>query len=713
VKWRALLDVPVLPLLLVGITVGLVGLTAVSEQPTAVGGSNLGSGQGAGLSQVPRPVKEFVPVRGPAGPVAPVRDQTMALRQLVIATGPDDIQLPTWKAVLDRIGTPYDVLYARTGAFTRNSLVRSDGAGRYNAVLLTSAALLVPDGNGTYASAFSPSDWAVLWDYERRYHVRQVSLNSGGGTYPEETCLREVSEGATSAGSAPIRLTTAAVAIFDYLRPDASLPLANSYVYRTALAPGCDVEPWLTFDGDVVGAVSTRDGRERAALTFSMAAGQPLEELLGYGLLRWATRGIFLGEQRHWLNVDVDDWFNSNTHVAPKVAQTDPDLDAKNAKVFRMTGPEALAISQAQQTLGARYPVAAGFMLNLAYNGGDINPQAPAQCSSQNTPDPLTSYSRCLMGQFRWINHTLTHAGLDATSYPQTYAEISQNLAAAAEIGLPVPLDVLKTPAYSGLGIKQRSSAEVSANGVAGDLRDSNPNLLKAAGKLGVTYLHGDLSFPGHRPDCFNCGKTFPTQPDLFLVPDWPTNIFWQAIDPVEETAGYNVIYGRGGSIGGPDGVNRTYEQIIDAEAGQTLQHIMQGSAYVHTLHQTNLHVYAPGHSLAFDWINAVVAKYSAYYRVPLANPDWDALAAYVRGRTRHFATIKHGPDALWNRVTNVITYTPTADSTLFVTGLATRRAGTTDQDGTDEADHYGTDSVSRVGAAAGTGISYIASPRP
>lgn len=711
-KWRALLDVPVLLLLLVGITVGLVGLTVVSERPTAAGGSNLGPGQGAG-PQPARPVKEFVPVRGPAGPVAQVRDQTLALRQLVIATGPQDRQLSTWKAVLDRIGTPYDVIYARAGAFTRSPLVRSDGAGRYNAVLLTSSALLVPDGKGRYTSAFRASDWATLWDYERRHRVRQVSLSSGGGTYPEETCLREVSEGSTGAASPPIRLTEAGAAVFDHLRPDVSLPLGNSYVYRTSIIAGCDVKPWLTFDGDVAGAMSTRDGRERAALTFSLGAGQRLECMLGHGLLRWATRGIFLGEQRHWLNVDVDDWFNANTHIAPTTAQADPNEDAKDAEVFRMTGPEALAISQAQRALGARYPVAAGFMLNMAYNGGDINPKAPAQCSSENTPDPLTSYSRCLMGEFRWINHTLTHPSLDDTSYRRTYDEISENRQAAAGIGLPVPTEVLKTPAYSGLGIRQRSSAEVSANGVAGGLSGSNPNLLKAASKLGITYLHGDMSFAGHRPDCFNCGRTLPTQPDLFLVPDWPTNIFWQAIDPVEETAGYNVIYGRGGALGGPGGVNRTYEQIIDAEADQLLQHIIQGSAYAHTLHQTNLHVYAPGRSLAFDWLNAAVARYSASYQVPLANPDWKTLAAYVEGRTRHFDAIRRGPDALWNRVTNVVTYTPTGDGTLFVTGLATRRAGSADQAGPDEADHYGTDSVSETDSTAGTTVSYLASPRP
>lgn len=711
-KLRALRDVPALPLLLVGITVGLVGVTVLGGSRTAVNGSDTDFGQGTGVPQVPRRLKEYVPVRGPGGPVAPVRDQSMALRQLVIATGPADPGAATWRAVLDRIGSPYDVVYATKGRLA-GSLVRPDGVGRYNAVLLTQSALLVPDGKGSYTSALGVSDWAALWDYERRYHVRQVSLNSGGGSYPEETCLRVTGEEAAGAASPPVKLTAAGAGVFDYLRPDAALPLGNAYVYRTSVARGCPARPWLTYGAGVVAAASTSGGRERAVLTFNPGAGQPAEEFLGYGLLRWATRGVFLGERRHWLNVDVDDWFNANTHVTPRAAAADPDADARNAGVFRMTGPEALEISRAQDALRSRYPVAAGFKLNMAFNGGDLTPSAPAQCSSRNTPDPLTSYSRCLMNQFRWINHTLTHPSLDETSYQRNVDEIRRNLQAAAAIGLPVPTDVLKTPAYSGLGIRRRADAEISAEGALGDLKDANPALLKAAADLGVTYLHGDMSFPGHRPACFNCGKTFPTQPGLFLVPDWPTNILWQAIDPGEQTAGYNVIYGQGDTGAGSDEVTLTYDQIIEVEAQQALRHIMQGSAYAHTLHQTNLHGYAPGRSLAFDWLNAVVAKYSASYRVPLANPDWPTLAGYIDGKTRHFDAVRRGPDALWNRVTSVVTYTPKVNSTVFITGLATRRAGVADQSRGEEADRYGSDAISRFDAAAGRGTTYVASPRP
>eukprot|EP01047_Picozoa_sp_COSAG01_P125000 COSAG01_NODE_54028_length_335_cov_0.572034_1_plen_62_part_01 len=53
------------------------------------------------------------------------------------------------------------------------------------------------------------------------------------------------------------------------------------------------------------------DGRERLALTFSSNQYLLQSNLLTYGLLRWAGKGVFLGERKNYLNVDVDDWFNT------------------------------------------------------------------------------------------------------------------------------------------------------------------------------------------------------------------------------------------------------------------------------------------------------------------------------------------------------------------------------------------------------------------
>lgn len=647
--------------------------------------------------------QQLVPVRYAPEPEPPAaHGDKVALRQLIIATDADDFGLPTWKSILDKIGTPYDIVFAKTDPFDVNRLVRPDGVGKYNAILLTDNALLFRDLSGKYVSAFDADKWNTLWDYERTFHVRQVALNTSPGTSPEDYGLRANAEGDVGATPVQAALTSAGAGVFDYLNSDARLPISQSYLYRSTVAPDSGAQPILTLGSDVLGVLSTSaDGRERAALTFTLGVDQFSTTLLGYGLLRWATKGIFLGEHRHWINVDVDDWFATTLRRHPD----------GSTGLFRMSGPEAATVDQQQTDLRHRYPLAGKLTLNLAYNGRKLDTRAPAQCDSANTPDPLSSYTRCLMGKFRWINHTLTHPQMNFTSYDENYSEIADNFAAAASIGLAVPATVLKTPEYSGLGVYHpdpTSLEEPTDHGLA----SSNRQLLRAASDLGVKYLHGNMSFASHRPSCFNCGIYHPLQPDLFVVPDWPTNIAFGATTPDEQTSFYNSLYGKNGKSKEHTDRDLSYQEIIESEAVVAMQHVMSGSAYTHTLHQGNLHEYAPGKSLTFDWLNALLAKYSAYYQVPLKNPDWPNLASYVQARNSHFAALASAQDAVWNQATNTITYIPTADSSLFMTGLETRPATEADRHGTDEAEIYGSDPVSRLAVTKGTAITLNARPR-
>ncbi len=652
----------------------------------------------------PVPAKRFVPVRldqAPAG--GGRRGDAVALRQLVIATGEDDFGLTAWRSVLDTIGTPYDVLLAGAEPLTPDRLVRRDGTGRYNAVLLTNGALLKAMPDGTYANAFDKGQWEVLWDYERVYGVRQVSLNTSPGTAPEDHCLRVGKESAVGGTAIGMALSQAGSAIFDHLRPDARIPLARSYVHWARLANGCAADPVLTAGDAVVGVRSrTPDGRERLALTFSMGPQDVTTLALGPGLVRWATHGVLLGEQRHWFTVDVDDWFNQTARLR---------VDGTTG-MFRLSGADAKSVSAQQRELRARHPVAGDFTLTLPYNGSRLRPDAPASCSAAQTPDSLSSCSRELVREFRWVNHTTTHPQMNNTSYEASRNEIGENLAIGAEAGLPVPAEVLKTPEYSGLGVYNpdpRSLEPPTDFGLTG----SNRAMLDAAHDLGVKYLQGNMSFAGHRPKCVNCGVYHPLRPELLVVPDWPTNIVFEATDPEEQTVLYNKLYGRDGKAPDHRDHDLTYEEVLDAEAEVAVRHLMSGSVYAHTLHQGNLREYAPGRSLGFDWITATVAKYAALHQVPLLSPDWLTLARYVEARTAHFAELAAGRDAVWDRSTGAITYSPNAGGTLFLTGVRQRPATKADQQGADESDTYGADTVAKIGLAPGRTAVLMASPRP
>jgi hypothetical protein len=682
-----------IPLVIV-IALALVVITLTSPSGLDPAG---GAGATAGVApampaEPPLPRKQRVPVRASTVDTDTTPGRRVALRQLVVATDSNDFGLAAWRSVLDSIGTPYDVLMATTERMPADRLVRPDGVGRYNAILLTNNALLYANAGGSYVSAFDATQWNRLWEYERTYQVRQVALNTFPGNTPEDYCLRPTREGSVGTKPELASLAGAGPDVFDYLATSARVPIVQSYLYRTRLAPGCAAEPLLKVGDDVVGVVSpTPDGRQRAALTFSLGPDAVSTKLLGHGLLRWATRGVFLGEQRHWFGVDVDDWFSSTLRQ-----HTDGTKD-----VYRLTGPEAAAVAGKQRALREKHPLAKDFTLNLPYNASKLDPVAPAKCAD-DTNEPLSSYSKCLAGEFRWINHTSTHPQMNDTPYDRNITEIRRNLHDAAAAGLQVPHTVLKTPEYSGLGVYNPdpvSPDPPTDHGLAG----SNKELLRAVSDLGVKYVQGNMSFAGHRPSCFNCGIHHPLQPDVFVVPDWPTNIAFEATTPDEQTALYNAEYGV-----------HSYPDIVRSEAEVALQHVMSGSAYVHTLHQGNLRQYADGKSLAFDWIEAVLAGYTTYYRVPLKNTDWITLATYVENRNSHFATVSMAgaEDAVWNRVTNAITYTPKANGTVFITGIETRPATPADESSSDESEIYGSDAVSRLGVATGSTVTLTASPR-
>ncbi|WP_305784161.1 hypothetical protein [Symbioplanes lichenis] len=691
-----------LRLILAALGAGVLVLAA----PAAAGAAPHEPGAGSGapiLGQVARPqVKPpaplpvrtgSVPVTGTRAKAAAGLNDRVALRALVIATDAADWGVPTLTTTLNRVGAAYDVLYSADTALTSATLVRSDGVGKYNAILLTSS-MLVYSSNGSFLSGLDGTEWNTLWNYERNFGVRQAALSTSYGTYPEDYCLRSVSEGAVGDTPLNVSLTSAGAAVFDYLQAAATIPVVQSYVYRTSIAPGCSATATMTAGTDVLGVRTTStDNRERLAVTFSNNVNLLQSDLVVYGLVRWATKGMFLGEQRHYLNVDVDDWFNNADHRFPDGhIETDPG--------FQVSAHDAYALKTRQDALRTAQPQAAAFTLNLAYNGADIQPGSTTACSPDGGIDQLTSTSRCLKDDFRWINHTLSHPELNVTDYATTYAEIADNFSAAAGIGLTVPGDVLKTPEYSGLGVYSNDPDDDTSPPIDHGLGASNTNLLTAAQDLGVKYLHGNFSFPSHVPANFNANIVHPLNSAVSVVPDWPTNIAYHVTTPEEETSWYNSIYGPSGSL--PTfPTDRTYAQIVDYEANVALQHVAAGSIATHTFHIANVRDYGNGRSLVMDWAESVAGKYASYYSTPLLNVNWSALGAYTTLRNAHFAQRAAGVDPVYDRSTGTVTVTSPAAGTVQLSGINTADSTT-----------YGSDRSGPVTLAANTPVTVTAAPR-
>lgn len=614
----------------------------------------------------------------------------VAVRALVLGVDGDDFGLRTWRATLDRVGAAYDVLLTRDNPLSTETLVRPDGTGRYNAILLTNAGLLYATDTG-YQSGLSSEEWNLLWAYERDYRVRQATLFGSPGHWPEDSCLEAVSEGPVRGTPLQAGLTSTGAKVFDYLNSAAQIPVVESYVYRSVLRPGCAAQPVLQAGPDVLGALSTSpDGRERLVLTFSSNEHLLQSDLLVYGLFRWASRGLFLGELRHYLNVDVDDWFNTtDRYQLPGGPATGPE--------FQLTAHDAYNTHRQQVALRERYPLAATFTFNMAFNGGAADLDAGNACSPDGGVAELTATTRCLADSFRWINHTLNHPALNFTDHPTTRAEISDNLQIAAILGLPVQPDILKTPEYSGLGVYSDDPHSTIKPPTDHGLAASNPALLQAATELGVRVLHGNMSFPSHVPAVFNGGTAHPLGPRVTVIPDWPTNIAFHTATPQEQTAFYNSYYG-------PAGLfpywprDLTYDEMLAAETDIALHHVSSGSIYPHTFHIANLMDYGDGATLVTDLVSSVLSRYSSYYRVPVLNLDWAAIADHAHHRNAHFAALADGVDAVYDRSTEHVSVVAPTAGTVTVTGAPI--PGST---------RYGTDDSAVLRLAPGVPVSFRA----
>jgi len=535
---------------------------------------------------------------------------------------------------------------------------------------------------------------------EQRGHQR--------GDYREDYCLRPISEGGVNATPLNSSMTAAGAKVFSELKASAQIPITYSYVYQNSIAAGCNATALLTTGGSVLGVLSpSTDGRERLALTFTTNQYLLQANLLTYSLMRWASKGVFLGERKHYIHIDVDDWFN--------------DADERNPDGtfvpggYRMSPTDAFSTYQIQQSMLTKYPsVLPSFMLNIAYNAGDANLTAPANGTSGATgcnltlasPDPFTSTTRCLANDFRFINHTLTHPKMQ--NYPgnpacptitaaQIRTEIRQNITNGNTLGLNITnRTVLKTGEYSGLGVYNPNCNDDIDPPTDFGLMASNPDLLNEAAAYGVKYLHGNMSFASHRPGCFNCGIYHPMKPSLLIVPDWPTNIAYLATNPDEEASIYNCFFGPNGTCAGGQfrywPQDLTYAQLVDYETTLALNHLATGSVYSHTFHIANLRQYAPNQNLVFDWMDSLVGKYATYYKANLRNLPWVNLGAYVAFRTSHFSTLA-GTKAVWDRALNQVTVTSSVGGTLYLSGAAAT---------TVPAESYNGNTISRLTLAAG-----------
>lgn len=603
---------------------------------------------------------------------------SIEMKVLVLTTQTDDInapndapQLEAAKAMLERVGVPYEV-YRYDSATPTLPALEEGNAAKYQAIVLpiSDARLLNPALGNPLAQ--------TLARYQFKYGVRMASLYG----WPDDSgCLTAIGYRDTTAVPLNSTFTSAGKTAFPYMKAGSAsnTPLtvkgAWTYFADTAsnLPAGTTVTPLLQAaadDGSIHALVATcrfanatpltgdNANRELLMATFDNNPYLTHSITLSYGLLNWLTKGVMLGQRRVYLDPQVDDlglpndsfpytwsngsWYDASTNPWTELGDCPlGGIGAKNGITpceYRTTGNDLDKIVTWQNKVRSSTANASAFRLSIPYNGvgfwktyGGAGKYPEDNVSTwwinENwLYDTLTPRVILHKSQFKWLSHTYDHEGMDEMSYEQALTgEMQANHTVRNKMGLPnYDKSVMVTPVISGL---------------------YNPNVLSALQAFGLEFLVSDTSRPtppvggacepGNWPlPPHNSGKPNCVNPAIYEVPRYPTALYYNVSTPNEWVAEYNHFYGPNGILGNPWGKELSYAEIIDKTSDVLVSYLLTYDARPLMFHGANLRAYDGTHSLLGDLIDATLAKYNTYYKsLPIRSPHLKTIGGLMKQR--------------------------------------------------------------------------------
>jgi hypothetical protein len=358
--------------------------------------------------------------------------QRIDMRVLLMGAYGTEPSFLAWQAQLRREGVPYDQLVA-TPEHTRirAETLSSGEEAKYQAVIAATGNLVRCEERGCF-SALETEEWTALERFEARFHVRQISAY----IYPApEFGLNWPSTAGAVEGLRP-SLTTAGRTAFAYLEGPVTIG-SGTYGYESTPLEAGNFTTLVTDENgaSLVGVYRHADGREELVQTVDGNQFQTHTQLLRHGELAWVTRGTYFGDQRNYLELQVDDVFlpddiwNTTTHATDYLPE-----DA-----VRMTSEDVTRATSWSRSTGLR--------LDMVFNGGGSVEYREQHAGS----DPLLTALRENAATFGWIDHTYDHPNLDCSTQAFIEGEIDDNVRWAREAGLSVSAGELVTGEHSGL----------------------------------------------------------------------------------------------------------------------------------------------------------------------------------------------------------------------------------------------------------------------
>jgi hypothetical protein len=525
------------------------------------------------------------------------RRASLEMRVLLLGAGTEP-SFRTWQLALGNAGVPHEAIVV-SGRRTHVSLRSEVGQPRFQAVIVSTG--------GIAREALPSAVRAQLEALEQEFGIRRLTAYAVPGA---ENGLR-APKWAGPLESVSLRLTSSGATIFPYLQ--GPLPVdPGSWGYLADPVSDERFDP-LVVAGDgssLVGVHRHRDGREEMVQTFDANVGQIQAHLLRRGQLAWLTRGRYLGHERNYLSLQVDDVLlpNHGWNAAEKT------IDVARGAMIRMTADDA--------DHAARWSRACGLRLDLVCNGAGSERHAR---EAGLDADPLLGALLSRRDDFGWINHTYEHINLDLASRPTIEAEIARNRRWAGQVGIDLEPGAVVTGEHTGL-----------ANLAAVPASAENPELAAAVAAQGIRYLGCDASrsYPVHGadPDGPRLAPGVPVVVGSALaIPRYPTLLAYaaatreQTLDHLRHLGLIDVT---------------SWADVLAAESARIFTTVMSNDPRPHYFHQSNLAAadaaQAPTDGrLFYALLDAVLASYRRYVKPdePLLQPTLGETGELLRRR--------------------------------------------------------------------------------
>ncbi|MBV9485295.1 MAG: Ig-like domain-containing protein, partial [Frankiaceae bacterium] len=368
---------------------------------------------------------------------------------------------------------------------------------KYDAII-ESVGNLTDCSTGTCVSDLSSSETTALEQYEHKFNIRQIT----GDVFPGSTYGMNAPTVTGALDAISGTLTTAGQQVFPYLKATAPVTMdTGTYGYEATPISATNFDTLVSGPNNsaFVGVYTHPDGVQEMVETFDQNQYQLQSALLRHGAIAWATRGVYFGDQRNYLETHIDDNFLSDDSWSTAAHTTDFDpanalrevpADVNQAAQwsaanhFRVdmlfNGAGSVAVADGSSLVGAG-DSGSGTTGSSGGSGGSgscstANPCPDPLLAAFQTSDPATG--KPYTDDFAWINHTWDHPNIDEGCATQNYieAELNQNTAwgsKAASVGDPIK---------GGLGLT--SSTDPTAA-----LGSENPNVVITGEHSGLANL--------------------------------------------------------------------------------------------------------------------------------------------------------------------------------------------------------------------------------